>query len=438
MGALVTEPIRVQVLREKPIEMHSRWFSASGGMLLSTLIAAPLAFGAVQPWAWASLCIASGIAFASWAAGCAATGQIRIARSLMYALVLGALLFVTLQFVLGKTISPVSTREALVKFAGYAAIFFLTGQIAIGLTARQWRALGCVLIAYVFAMAVFAISQFFSNTELIYWMMRPKWGGEIFGPYVNHNHYAGLMEIVLPLALASVLALPERHGLKVLGWFSVVLGLASVLLCGSRGGTLAVCVEFAVFFLVLLVRPYAGISRMTALAALAVIMIAPILFWWLDPGSVLKRWEATATAPQTAIEHRVNMTTDSMRILRENPMFGVGAGAFEEAYPHFQSWVADGVVEHAHNDYAELLAETGMTGGLLLAIAGCLGLHRAIANLACQNALPSGLVQLGAAVACCGLLVHSFSDFNLHIPANAAWFSAAVGLVAVSFSGTSN
>src|SRR5439155_15560712 len=37
-------------------------------------------------------------------------------------------------------------------------------------------------------------------------------------------------------------------------------------------------------------------------------------------------------------------------------------------------------------------------------------------------------IRLGAAIGCCGLLVHSFFDFNLHIPANAAWFAVLAGL----------
>jgi hypothetical protein len=37
-------------------------------------------------------------------------------------------------------------------------------------------------------------------------------------------------------------------------------------------------------------------------------------------------------------------------------------------------------------------------------------------------------LHLGAAIGVCGLLVHSFSDFNLHIPANAAWFAACCAL----------
>jgi hypothetical protein len=39
-----------------------------------------------------------------------------------------------------------------------------------------------------------------------------------------------------------------------------------------------------------------------------------------------------------------------------------------------------------------------------------------------------GWLQIGAAVGCCGLLVHSFTDLNLHIAPNAAWFAVCAAI----------
>ena len=44
----------------------------------------------------------------------------------------------------------------------------------------------------------------------------------------------------------------------------------------------------------------------------------------------------------------------------------------------------------------------------------------------------AGWIQLGAAIGCCGLLVHSFVDFNLHIPANAAWFAVLASVATIA------
>ncbi|MGH9448251.1 MAG: O-antigen ligase family protein, partial [Terriglobia bacterium] len=82
----------------------------------------------------------------------------------------------------------------------------------------------------------------------------------------------------------------------------------------------------------------------------------------------------------------------------------------------------------AHNDYLEALAETGIVGGLFVLIALVVFLHQAFRNLRARLLSGRGWIQWGAALGCCGLLVHSLCDFNLHIPANAAWFAFLLGI----------
>lgn len=416
----------------------SPWFAASGVTLMATLMTAPLAFGAVQPWAWASLCVLSGVALVLCALGCAATGRIRLGLLPIHIVMLLALILVAGQLVFGKTFDPVGTRESLIKLTGYSTIFFLAGLLSTGLSPRAWRWFGFATVSYVFAMAVFAMLQFFSNAESIYWTVKPRWGGSIFGTYVNRNHYAGLLEMLLPLAIGALLALPKRHVFKLFGSFAALLGVASVILCGSRGGTVGIVVELAIFLAVIVSRTTHETRRRSVLVALAVAALGIAFLTWLDTGSVLNRWETTAKAPELAAESRLTMAFNAIRMLRQHPVSGAGAGAFEVAYPSCQNQVAVDpiVVDHAHNDYAELLAETGAAGGVLIIASLCLFFSHAVTNLRQRIASPEGWIQTGATIACCGLLIHSFSDFNLHIPANAAWFSAAMGLVEVRFLGS--
>ena len=242
-------------LLETRTNATDHWFAASRITLVAMLMAAPLAFGAVQPWAWTTMCVLSGIAVVLWAMACATLGRIRITWSPLYVVALLSLILVACQFMLGKTVDPIGTRESLIKLAGYC-IIFLCCRTVLDRSVRS-----CLEMAWfndcrltVFAMAVFAIIQFFSNAQLIYWIVKPRWGGSIFGQYVNHNHYAGLLEVLLPLAIGALLGLPEHHAFKILGAFAALLGLTSVLLCGSRGGTVAVIVELAIFFVVIVRR----------------------------------------------------------------------------------------------------------------------------------------------------------------------------------------
>jgi len=72
-------------------------------------------------------------------------------------------------------------------------------------------------------------------------------------------------------------------------------------------------------------------------------------------------------------------------------------------------------------------------GGALILAALVLFFRLAFGDLGERLTHEAGWLQLGAAFGCCGLLVHSFVDFNLHIPANAAWFvvCAAAGVTRI-------
>ena len=122
--------------------------------------------------------------------------------------------------------------------------------------------------------------------------------------------------------------------------------------------------------------------------------------------------------------------------LRHTPRSGgrdrgrAGLGDFETAYPRYQSYSSDTWVDHAHNDYVEAAAETGLVGALLILSALALFLPLAFRDWKNPFRSHGGWIRLGAAIGCCAMLGHSFGDFNMHIPANAAWFAVLAGIAA--------
>jgi O-antigen ligase len=145
----------------------------------------------------------------------------------------------------------------------------------------------------------------------------------------------------------------------------------------------------------------------------------------MAPRQIAERLATMADAthsPEVALADRLAPAKDSLRILRDHPWLGAGLGSFETVFPRYQSFPSDLTWDHAHNDYAEAIAETGIVGGALILFSLGLFFRLAFTNLREHLWHREGWLQIGAAVGCCGLLVHSFIDFNLHIPANAAWF----------------
>ena len=90
------------------------------------------------------------------------------------------------------------------------------------------------------------------------------------------------------------------------------------------------------------------------------------------------------------------------------------------------------IIDHVHDDHFELLAETGMLGAICwLTFIGMLVAY-GFKNVSAHQDPVVRSVQLGAFVGCAGLLVHSFVDFNLHIPANALLFYLMAGFASTN------
>jgi len=325
-------------------------------------------------------------------------------------------------------------REALLKLTTDLIFMFLAGQLLAPVSTETWERIALVIVIFGFSLSVFAILQLYSSPRMIYWTVRPRWGGAILGPYVNHNHYAGLMEMLIPMAGCYVLSHPTRKELRLLFGFAVAVQIASMLLSGSRGGVISLTAE-ALVLVVLLGRTSGARDRGKLLVPTATAMVmAGLLFIWMDPGNAGKRLGTVVSfgnSSEVAWGDRKAIVLDCFRILRSHPWVGIGLGNFQTVYPQYQSFPSDLVWEHAHNDFIEALVETGLVGGVLICWALVVFFRLALKRLPRHMNDRRGWVQAGAALGCCGLIVHSLFDFNLHIPANAAWFAACVAWATV-------
>jgi O-antigen ligase len=407
--------------------------SAARILLLATLALATLAFGAVQAWAWGAMITLISTALVLWAWSSNQRGIIRLVWSPLYVPAVAFLLLGFVQYWGRATADPISTRESVVKLAADLVVFFLASQLW-GADSRALHPLALSIMILTCALALFALLQFFSNPATIYGFVKPRWGGWIFGPYVNHNHYAGLMEMLIPVALCYLISMwlqPRNRRRVVAGAFPILITLASVPLSGSRGGLIVLFVEILLLTLILW-RYLPGRQYRHAVVAVALgVAASAATFLWLDTGHVSQRLRTVADvrrAPEATLGERRSLTRDALRIFGDHPWLGTGLGSFAAVYPRYRSFASDLEWDHAHNDYAEALAETGIAGGALVLAALGLFAIGAFSGLGRRLESTSGWIRLGAAIGCCGLLIHSFGDFNLHIPANAAWFSLCAGI----------
>lgn len=412
---------------------ETRWqpVSVARGLLVANLIAAPLTFGAVQTWAWAAMTVLAVVALLAWGVGEVRLGFARISWS---PLCLPGVLFLlvgVVQFSGHRSFDPHATRESLLKLGTELVFFFLGCQVYATGSDKALKTLGLTITVFAFSLSLFALLQFFSNPRLIYWAIRPRWESWVFGPYVNHNHYAGLMEMLIPVAAAYVLSRPRAHTMRPLLGFALLISVASLLLSGSRAGFICLGAEIVMLGAILL--RFGGARRGQHMATLLALgsIVALLLFFWMDSGDTWRRLAGVANSARWSdadFGSRKLLTLDSLRILSDHWWLGTGLGSFAVVYPGYQSFPSDQVWDHAHNDYVEALVETGLVGGTLILTSLVTFVCLAFRNLKDRLRDEQGWIRLGATLGVSGMLFHSLVDFNLHIPANAAWFAVCAAV----------
>ena len=376
------------------------------------IIFAVAAHGGVEDWARAILETGAGLLFLIWALRFYFNEEEHPVPSpllpplaLLFLIGLGQWLF-------RRTASLYNTRIELLLLLASLVFLFLCVQVF--RTLEDWRGFVWFGMALGFVVSVFGILQQLTFNGKLYWFRELRYGGGPFGPYVNRNHFAGFVELILPLSLVPlVLGRVRRERLAVVGLFAV-MPLAALVFSASRGGIVSFLVQFALLILLLLHRRGWGKHL---LAVAAVLLLALLMVTWLGVGQILERF-SRAQSLEVTEGKRAAMRRGSWRIFLDHPMAGTGLGTLQMVYPPYETLYDGKIVNHSHNDYLEALAETGLLGGFCCAWFLVAWLLKSLSRFRENDFSFAGALQLSGLVACAGFLVHALVDFNFHIPSN--------------------
>ena len=405
----------------------SRWFDELLFLLLSALlIFGPLAFGAVEEWSMLVLQAGATLLLCIWALREAAVRQLFLpAFSLWQPLVLFFVL-VAAQLALGTTAYRFATFNELLKDMVYGIVFLVAAHCF--RTEKRLRWFAITFTMFGFLLAVFAIVQNLTGADKLYWLRAThEQTMAMFGPYVNRNHYAGIMELLAPLSMGVALQEKVAWPKRGLAAFAGIIMAASIVLSLSRGGMIAMVIE-----LLFLVMVLYGVNRgkRTTLMLAAIFVVTLGFLAWLNGAGVVDRIGSVSTDWKSDFtEGRAAMARDTLHMFRQKPVMGWGLGTYASVYPQFRSFFTNDFIEHAHNDYVEVLAETGVLG-FAAVLWFLVQLYRTgFRKIRRQRAPWQSAMALATLTGCTGFLVHGFTDFNFHIPANAALFFAFSALI---------
>src|SRR5512146_3449724 len=258
--------------------------SACCYLTVAILVFGPLAFGAVEPWSMFILHFGAAAAFILWIlANVASPGgsidvqAIHLPPFLFACLVIGQIFF-------GGTVYHHETVTQFLNYVAYGLIFLIATDLF--RNEREARMLCLTLAVLGFGLAFLGSVQEFTSPDKLYWVRTPRQGGPIFGPYVNRNHYAGVMELLFPFAALGSLKAGPSASKRVLLGFAALLMIATVFLCGSRGGFICVVMQSALLCMMLLWRS----RKFTFVLSLTLLFLVTGAFGiWLGSDHLLGR-----------------------------------------------------------------------------------------------------------------------------------------------------
>lgn len=412
----------------------------SVGFLIALVFAA-LAHGAVEPWSVFVFEAIVLVLILLWAIKVVADKQLKVdvpqtALPIVALVVVGLVQSIAVADSAGRWLS-------LSRNVGYtrAAVTVLVFLLACFLIAQNFfttrprlSGLSHFLVIYGLGMALFSLIQYLTWNGRFYWI-RPTEATSAFGPFANHNHFAGYMELLIPLPVALIVTRAVRAEFRVLCAFAAaMMGIAGVVSL-SRGGIISIAAGMLFLALMSLKVPRSrhGSERVSVARRLfpgvsvviAIIVVISAGIFWIGADPVINRvtqgQSPLVEQKETFFKSRGWVWRDTIAMIGANPLLGVGLGAYETAFSMYTKSDGSLRVPQAHNDYLQIVADCGIVGGLL-ALWFLVGVFRAVScGIRSHDPLFAALA-LGSGAGIFAILVHSLFDFNLQLPSNALLF----------------
>jgi O-antigen ligase len=335
---------------------------------------------------------------------------------------------------------------AVVAFAAYAVVRYFTADIeyvartetiqvlmyaflflAIVNNLHRQESAQIVTLTLVFlAMAIsfFAIYQFVTGSNKVWGLVKPyaKRGS---GTFISPNNLGGFLEMILPLGLAYTLTSRMKALTKVFTGYASLAIFAGIVVSVSRGSWIATAAALFIFFLVLM---FHHAHRRPALALLAAVVIGAAYFGPRNVFLKTRLMQMQVSQDGVTGDGRFGIWNAAVQLWHENVLWGIGPGHFDYRFGKYRPELIQVSPDRVHNDYLNTLTDWGVVGLTLVAAVWVLLYAGAFRTWRFVRGSPNTLgdhrsnkltLVLGASIGLAAILIHSFVDFNMHIPANA-------------------
>lgn len=432
------------------------------------ILLSPIPYGTVEVWSVSIFEITSIVIFCAWLIGEALTGRIELNSFQIYIpfglfFLLIVMQIVPLPISLLNAISPNTADLWNSKLAELKHVFGDSVQMSYTISFTPYVTKQKLLLYVSYAMFYLVISNYISRRKQIkrlFWIVfsiaiiESSLGVLQFiiglshssltrasGTYINPNNYAGFLGMIVPLSLGFAISMSEegiglirgfkrftevRYFKQFLILFATGFFALGLIFSESRGGIFSLAGSI-VFFYFLLSWGKKARSISWSMIIFLVILVCYAAWIGLDP--VIARYSET----EAGLAGRVAVWKDTLQIIKHFPTVGTGLGSYALSFTLFKNQASLPLTySHAHNDYLELAAETGLIG-FILVLSGMILIFRKalvyVKTFPYRNDPLRYYLAIGSVSGIISMLIHAFTEFNFQIPANAYYLVFLLGLL---------
>ncbi len=325
------------------------------------------------------------------------------------------------------SLAPPATVDALLRFGAYLFV-----GLAAAVTMRSGadvRLAAAVLLASAGFQAVYGAAEYLSGHQHIFGYAKEHYLDSATGTFINRNHFAGYLAMVLPLTFVLLASDRETGRRRRRSWrsrlaflndpstlYRLLVGAAGVAIaCGillsySRGGLFAAVWGVTTL---LLLRP--GKARWIRTAAIT-LLIPLALLSWQEIAAPGERFVSNVE-DFTTLNSRLPVWEATAQMVPDYSVVGTGFGTFADVFPLFRPESVTARWDHAHNDWLQQMAEGGVLGWIAVAILLVTATRRVLSTRTREADLVTATIAAALVAGLAAAAAHGAIDFSARIPA---------------------
>lgn len=305
----------------------------------------------------------------------------------------------------------------------YILIYWLT--ISYVKSFRQSCGVLSGLLAASFLVAVYGIYQYFYDGTMLTsgWVDSsyfPMLKTRAFSTLYNPNILASFLVTSIALCLGGIFS-RVKISVQMLLVLLAITSSACLVFTFSRSAwvsllvvLLSVCVLYSYKLLYIFVPPFALVA-------------------FLSKDIIMQRFMSVFETGDTSALLRFALWESTVAMIRDNPLTGIGWGAYKFVYPYYDFFInnPDVTIYHAHNMYLNIAAELGIPGLVMFLLLLLTHFYFALRVLRRNDYAGKKAMAIGLSCVFIGIMVGGVTDhtlFNMEL-ASIFWLLSALAYV---------